>query len=150
MDQKCKHVVWTWLDTDGKPVYVGWGKFEKTHPAKIVWAGRNSYESELNTWLRSLKNEPKRATHTTSIPLRKQDARAMARAICERHRKADESLLDSRPDGTKLGGGGRRQVLSPELTVYPSVRQAAIDVGVNACTITRWCQEAGTDWDYLT
>lgn len=40
-------------------------------------------------------------------------------------------------------------VISPDFAIFGSVRQAAVDEGVNPCTITRWCQSEGTDWDYI-
>jgi len=143
------HVVWTWLDEEDRPVYVGWGKFTKTHPAKTLWARRHVVNSELCRWLRSLKREPNRYERTSSIiPLSGPEARAIAKARTEKLKAAGFRLLDSRVDETRIGGGSGRPVIDPNLEMFQSVREAAAHYGVNPSTITRWCQTDDTQWNF--
>jgi len=145
-----QHCVWVWKDVGGNPRFVGWGNFQETHPAKRMWALRKSYPSQLNRWLVMLACEPDRESADALILLQKAEARALALAYRKQFKDAGYDMLDSRPEGTKLGGGANREVLGPDCEVYSSIRQAATDVGVNASTITRWCQQVDSQWDFLT
>lgn len=144
-----KHTSWLWLDTDGEPRFVGWGWYDQRHPAKRVWALRNAYECELNDWLRTLTREPDRDESFVEILLSRNEASAIANLKAKELKEAGHDILDSRPYGTKKGGGRNRYVIGPDFVVYKSVRKAAEKVGVNASTITRWCQTPGSDWDFL-
>lgn len=145
-----RFVVWTWTDPDGTPRFVGWGRVGRNHPAKQLWAKREGCPSDLNQWLCQHDAEPRRIEHAGIVQYYKHEAAAVAAGLRERYTKlAGVELLDPRPWGTKIGGGLARMVMSPEFTIYDSVRQAAVDIGVNACTITRWCQSDDSDWDYL-
>lgn len=145
MSTRQKYVIWIWRDEDGEPRFVGWGRHGRNHPAKQLWAKRNGAASDLNHWLRTFDAEPEREELGGIVRFYKHEAAA----ICSGLREKFENLLDPRPWGTKLGGGAARMVMSPKFAVFDSVRQAAVDEGVNPCTITRWCQAEGTGWDYL-
>jgi len=141
--------VWIWKDAAGNPFYVGWGKYEVSHPAKRLWASRDQFDSPLTEFLRRFSKEPDRVNEAADVAMSREDARALAEGIRESIRKKGGIILDSRPKDSRVGGGLARKVLAPDLNVYDSVRQAATDVGCNPSTITRWCQEVGTDWDYV-
>lgn len=149
MVHNASHCVWIWTDKQNQPKFVGWGTFEGAHPAKKIWARRNAFSSELNRWLVQLEQEPNRKQLYPIVLMSKIEARAMAKAYTKKLKQADYAILDNRPQGTKIGGGANREVLGPDLEVYNSVRHAAAEVGVNASTITRWCQQVDTRWDYL-
>lgn len=142
--------VWTWLDDDGNPVFVGWGKHVLTHPAKHVWASRNAYESELNDWLRTRAVEPDRVYGEGAARFSRNEASHQANFIRQTLKKKGFKLLSSRPIGTRSGGGSARGVLSPDLEIYESVRQAATVNGVHPSSVTRWCKDEDNDWNYLT
>ncbi len=146
---KAQFCVWTWLNDEGEPVYVGWGKFCLTHPAKHVWASRKAYDSELNDWLRTLEREPDRKYDELTARFSRTEASAQANFMRKDLKAKGAKLLDSRPKGTKAGGGAARGVLTPDLEIYESVRQAATALGVHPCTITRKCRTEGSGWDYL-
>lgn len=150
MGRDRKFVVWTWLYPNGSPAYVGWGEFKITHPAKAVWASRAKYDSELNDWLQTLEAEPRRDEETVSIELHKSEARAIAQAKRMLLRAKKENILESRPRDSYAGGGGPRQVLGPDLTIYSSVRAAATDYGVNPSTVTRWLRANKDGWSYVS
>ena len=143
-----RFVVWTWLDRTG-PRFVGWGRHGRQHPAKKIWAQRHGQRSNLNAWLCEFDSEPERKDENPIVRFYKHEASSVAQALREKYTAAGHKLLDPRPWGTKTGGGASRMVMSPDLTIYGSVRQAAVDEGVNACTITRLCQTPGSGWDYL-
>jgi hypothetical protein len=143
--------VWTWLNDDGEPVYVGWGKQVLNHPAKHVWASRDAYDSELNFWLRTcIHGEPDRSYGEGAAKFAKNDASHQCNFIRQTLKKKGYKLLSSRPIGTRSGGGSARGVLSPDLEIYNSVRQAAAAQGVNPSSVTRWCKDEDNDWNYLT
>lgn len=145
-----KFIVWTWFDSPDVPRYVGWGSNEPNHPAKRLWAKRLGANSDLNQWLRTFKwREPERVDHSGVVSFYRDEAAAVASTLREKYKAEGHTLLDPRPWGTKEGGGAARMVLAPDLTVYGSVRQAAISVGVSPCTITRWCQSSKSGWDYV-
>ena len=146
---KAQYCVWTWLNDDGQEVFVGWGKFVLTHPAKHVWASRDAYDSELNAWLRTLDCEPDR-TFEGAARFARVEASHQANFVRRTLKKKGIKLLSSRPTGTRSGGGSARGVLSPDLEIYDSVRQAATANGVNPSTVTRWCKDEESDWNYLT
>lgn len=145
-----KYVVWTWFDEDETPKFVGWGVYSRTHPAKTLWAQRNGIDSDLHIWLRKFKTEPKRVERTGLVQYYRAEASAVAAVLREKCAKDGYKLLDPRPWGTKEGGGAARMVISPDFAIFGSVRKAAVDMGVNPCTITRWCQTDGSGWDYIT
>lgn len=147
---KPQYCVWTWLNDDGDPVYVGWGKFSLTHPAKHVWASRKAYSSELNDWLCTLDSEPDRTYGEGAARFSRGEASHQANFIRRTEKAKGHNILSSRPTGTRSGGGSARGVLSPELDIYDSVRQAAAEQKVHPCTITRWCKSDSSDWNYLT
>jgi len=134
---------------DNLPMFVGWGRYGQQHPAKKLWAKRAGADSDLNLWLRRFKSEPHRIDHAGDVRYYRHEASSVAKMFRKKYQADGRKLLDPRPWGTKEGGGASRMVISPEFTIFGSVRQAAIDQAVNPCTITRWCQEDGTDWDYL-
>lgn len=140
------HVVWTWIDEDKNPKYVGWGKYETTHPAKTLWAKRKSMRSRLNDWLLTLDREPERSDHISQVMMTQTEASAIAAELRRQYRG---QLLDSRTLESRRGGGLGRGVLGPDLKLYESVREAAADIDVNASTITRWCQAVDSGWDYI-
>jgi len=144
-----KYVVWTWFDENDIPKFVGWGRHGRSHPAKKLWAQRSGMDSDLNIWLQSFKSEPKRIDHSGIVWYYKYEAAAVSTAYRDKYKDQGFKLLDPRPWGTKEGGGAARMVMSPDFTIYGSVRQAAVDECVNPCTITRWCQSEDSDWDYL-
>jgi hypothetical protein len=148
MSQNKKFVVWEWWDGD-TPVFVGWGRIGRNHPAKDLWARRQGAKSDLNAWLLKHESEPKRVDRAGIVNYYRHEASSIAMALREKYKAEGFRLLDSRPWGTREGGGAARMVMSPDMAIYHSVRQAAVDMGVNACTITRWCQTEGTGWDYL-
>lgn len=148
-ERRKKYAIWTWLNGNGAPVYIGWGAYENTHPAKSLWAARYKQESELNTWLRGLSSEPRRANTSTTIPMYKKEARSIAEESRRRARRNGYVLLSSRPDGTKAGGGKGRAVMDAEGNIYRSVRAAASDYCVNPCTVTRWASSPNSGWCYL-
>ena len=121
----------------------------RSHPAKKLWAQRRGIKSDLNDWLRTFDSEPERIDHTQALPMYRHEASNLADHLRKKYRREGHFLLDPRPWGTKIGGGAARMVIAPGLTIYGSVRQAAVDLGVNPCTITRLCQQEGTGWDYL-
>lgn len=142
-------IVWTWTDFQDVPRYVGWGSRDPNHPAKRMWAQRYGVDSDVHYWLRKHEREPKRIDHAEVVRYYRDEAASVAAAIRAKYKAEGHKLLDSRPWGTKEGGGAPRMVMSPDLSIYPSVRQAAISEGVSPCTITRWCQSKSTDWDYV-
>lgn len=148
---KSKHVVWGWEDQDGNPRYFGWGPFKRVgiHPASTLWLRRDEFDSPLTQWLRTLDVEPFRMLSVPVIPMTKSAARAYCVQKKEKCKAEGFDILDVRPIGTYIGGGQRRRVMGPDLTIFLSVRAAARSAGVNPSTITRWCQTEGTEWDYL-
>jgi hypothetical protein len=144
------HVCWTWVNDEGDPWYVGWGVHGHYHPAKALWMSRNQYDSPLTEFLRTLSKEPKRAKNAAYPAMSKIEARGLARSVRENFTKQGFKLIDDRPYATRCGGGARRKILGPDLTVYESVREAATAVGVNASSVTRWCQAVDSGWDFLT
>lgn len=152
MPNKPEHYVWVWIDGKGNPKFVGWGKLTEqgTHPAKRVWAQRKKWDSELNRWLCKRKREPRRCKKVISGALTRKEASAMAVIYREKYQKKGHRLLHSRVVGSWDGGGHSRQVLDPNLKAYESVREAAVAEGVNASTITRWCQDPDKHWDYVS
>lgn len=149
MGQNRKFVVWEWVDAERIPVYVGWGRQTRCHPSFTLWDMRMVFNSDLNMWLRKHEHEPERIDHNGIVHFYRQEASNVAASLRTRYQKKGRKLLDPRPWGTKAGGGSARQVMAPDMTIYSSVRQAAVDVGVNPCTITRWCQTRGSGWAHL-
>jgi hypothetical protein len=144
------YMIWTWIDEDGVPFYVGWGKMEIAHPAKRVWARRNSVTSDLTIALRTYKREPKRGRKDSSlVPLTRAEASGIAVARREQYKSDGIAILSDREHGTKVGGGAGRAIMGPEFEVYNSVREAAAAYGVNPSTITRWARRPGSDFDYV-
>jgi hypothetical protein len=148
MAQRRKFVVWEWKE-NGSPRFVGWGRVGRNHPAKDLWARRMGCDSDLNHWLRSHQSEPERVDHSLMVNYYKDEASSVAASLRRKYTAEGHTLLDPRPWGTREGGGAARMVMSPDLAIYSSVRQAATDNGVNPSTITRWCQSDGWDWDYV-
>lgn len=146
---KQRFVVWTWTDADGTPRFVGWGRASRQHPAKQLWAKREGADSDLNFWLRTFTEEPRRIENAGIVRYYKHEAAAIAEGLRNRYKNDGNELLDTRPWGTRIGGGLARMVMAPDFAIYDSVRQAAVDEGVNPCTITRWCQSDKSGWDYL-
>lgn len=149
MAQNRTFVVWSWFDKAGRPVYVGFGKDYPVHPAVKLWDSRSMVKSDLTRWLREHDKEPERLDHCGLVQFYRREAANVAASLRKRYRDNGDCLLDPRPWGTRSGGGSPRAVFGPDLTVYDSVRHAAVDQDVNPCTITRWCQTDGTGWDYL-
>lgn len=147
---KAQYCVWTWLNDDSEPVYVGWGKHCLTHPAKHVWASREAYPSQLNDWLKTRDTEPDRTYGEGAGRFSKVEASHQANFIRRTLKKQGAKLLSSRPTGTRSGGGLARGVLSPDLEIYDSVRQAAAANEVHPCTVSRWCKDEDKDWNFLT
>jgi len=150
MSQTRKFVVWDWWDDDGSVKFVGWGCMGRSHPAKELWARRRGAASDLNFWLRSRNVEPIRIDRGGLTNYYRGEASSVARALRDKYVAEGHVLLDSRPWGSRDGGGAARMVMSPDMAVYNSVRQAAVDQGVNPCTITRWCQAAESGWEYIS
>lgn len=146
-------VVWEWLDVNGDPVYVGYGKMpmgHKTHPAKKLYQLRNQSESDLNTFLRSLGHEPDRGNGVPTTKMYHSEAKAVVYARRQALKKQGFILLSTRPYGTISGGGLPRAVRSPDGEEYSSVREAAAAIGVNPCTITRQCaNKKRGGWKYI-
>jgi hypothetical protein len=111
---------------------------------------RRGQNSDLNQWLREFDSEPERKDENPIIRFYRHEASTVAQGLRDKYKQAGHNLLDPRPWGTKEGGGSARMVMSPDMTVYQSVRQAAVDEGVNPCTITRLCNRDGSGWDYLS
>lgn len=148
MSTRQRFVVWYWAE-DAAVRFVGWGRVSRNHPAKQIWAKRNGVNSDLNIWLRTFDAEPERTEIGGVVRFYKHEAAAICSGLREKFTKEGHVLLDPRPWGTKIGGGAARMVISPTFVVFDSVRQAAVDEGVNPCTITRWCQSEDSGWDYL-
>jgi hypothetical protein len=142
-----KQVVWVWNRSDGRPAYVGYGERGEFHPAQVIWEHRFKVDSQLTRWLQSLSTEPRRTTIAGQYSRR--EAAAIAQSYRVRYNEQGIDLLDSRPKGSRTGGGKNRCILGPGYSVYNSVRHAAAETGVCASTITRRCQQPDTDWDYL-
>lgn len=144
-----KYVVWVWKE-QGVPRFVGWGRMGRNHPAKELWAKRHGADSDLNLWLRGFEKEPDRSDQRGLLrQFYKHEASSIAVALRIKYKNEGYSLLDSRAWGSYEGGGAARMVMSPDFTIFGSVRQAAVDEGVHPSTITRLCQAEGTGWDYL-
>ena len=143
------HVVWTWVDENGDPIYVGWGVDGHYHPAKALWMSRSQYDSPLTEHLRTLEREPKRSRDSKQPHLARNEAQNLAKIKRDQFKNRGFKLFDDRPYATRCGGGARRKVLGPDLETYDSVRHAATAVGVNPSSITRWCQNVDTGWDYV-
>ena len=142
--------VWTWFFADERPAYVGWGWQPTGHPAETLWQNRYLFDSDLNLWLRKQIVEPKRVDHARWMKYASNDAIAHAASLRDKYASEGHRMLNPRPHGTKAGGGGPRQVLSPDMAIHKSVRAAATEFGVNPCSITRWCQDdKNTEWNYL-
>lgn len=148
MPNRGSYTVWIWKDDQGTPKYVGWGKITINHPAKYAWAIREKYDSDLNKWLRENEQEPRRDV-VDDIRYSKEDACYVANKLRRMYDQEGVELLESRPHGTRKGGGRAKPVLGPDLQIYDSVRSAAKSEGVHPCTITRYCQTEGSGWDYL-
>jgi len=146
---KKKFVVWTWRRDDGTPAYIGYGSYRAAHPAKALWAKRFDVESPLNDWLRTMDAEPSRENWETEVRFYRAEAQAICAEARRKARREGHKLLSNRPHGTKEGGGAAREILGPDLATYRSVRDAATRVGVNPCTITRWCQSVDSGWSYV-
>ena len=145
-------VVWEWLDKQGDPVYVGYGKMpigSRKHPALKMFEMRNSEDSDLNVFLRGFKKEPKRSKKLTTSKLHRHGARAIVFQRRSELAKEGYELLSTRPWGTVTGGGKPRPVKNPRGKYFASVRAAAIHEGVNQCTITRRCNSEKSKWRYV-
>lgn len=122
----------------------------RNHPAKDLWARRTGADSDLNRWLCKFDKEPDRSDQRGLLgQFYRHEAQSLAATLRDKFKREGHTLLDPRPWGTRAGGGAPRMVMSPDFTIFGSVRQAAVDEGVHPSTITRLCQEDGTDWDYL-
>lgn len=144
-----KYVVWIWQDQTGTIKYIGWGSAEYRHPADDVWTDRNKWASELNDWLRLLKTKPRRKKDYNNVVMGRDEARRLATELTQREAAKGNTLLSARPYNTYTGGGHGRCVMGPDMELYRSVRQAAKMAGVNASTITRWCADEQTEWEYF-
>lgn len=144
------HIVWTWLDDNGDPFYVGWGVRGHYHPAKALWMSRTQYDSPLMDHLRGLSKEPKRARDSDQPVMSRVDARGLAMSKREDFKERGFKLINDRPYGSRSGGGACRELLGPDLTVYESVRDAARSLDVNPSSVTRWCQKDDSGWDFLS
>lgn len=144
-------IVWEWLDKQGEPFYVGYGKHIDggPHPSEAVWAVRHEIKSDLHVYLSALKDPPQLSTKYKALMFRPA-ARKECFARRSRLRREGYTLLSPRPYGTTVGGGVSRIVQSPKGKKYMSVREAARAHGWNQCTITRYCATGKDGWKYLT
>lgn len=145
-----QYYVWEWIDKYGTPKYLKWGPaINGIHPAVRVWDNRTKLPSRLNYWLCRLEKEPTRSLELPHCPLGATDAEELYKG-----RRADNQLrgikmLSARSVESFDGGGFARGVVSPEGEVYKSVREAAEDQLVNPGTVTRWCNDITSGWQYL-
>lgn len=151
MVQNRKFVVWEWVDKPRNLVYVGWGRDGDTHPAEQLWINREVFTSDLTVWLREFKNAPPEwVDHSGIVHFYRHEACNVAASLRARYKAEGRTILDTRPWGARSGGGAARMIMAPDMSIYSSVRQAAVDKAVNPCTITRWCQsEENNGWTYL-
>jgi hypothetical protein len=144
-----RYHVWIWKDPAAGPVFVGWGREHLIHPALRIFRHAGEFNSELTDWLQEFVMEPEREDVASAAKLTKREARALAEATRERLRARGIPLLNQKPRD-RLGGGGPRMVVGPDLEIYTSVRAASISEEVSPSTITRRCATEGNGWDYLS
>jgi hypothetical protein len=122
------------------------------HPAITRFAGRFDGDSELDTWLQSLDEEPKRVTFGNDV-ISFEEAIGFVMGL---RAKFAETLLKSRGPASYSGGHPKKGVYrfcAEDITkcaAYTSVRETAKAMGCNPSTITRWCTDPkNVAWGYI-
>lgn len=142
-----EHFAWEWLDAEGTPMYVGWGRTVRgVHPAQQLWGRRGKGRSELNTRLATFQNEPQRSAAVPELALSKEDARNYCSARKLELRKKSVKLLSGRPYSSRHGGGSALRVVDGDGNVHDSVRDAAVAHGLNPSTVSRFCRDPLSGW----
>ena len=146
------HTVWTWLDADSVVRFAGYGMYIDAHPAITRFAARFDNDSEVDSWLQSLDEEPKRETFGNDV-ISLGEAIGFTMGL---RQKFAATILRSRGPASYSGGHPKRGVYKfdaedvTQCAAFTSVRDAAKAVGCNPSTVTRWCTDAkNIVWGYL-
>ena len=149
---KERYCVWVWLDAAGRPAFVGRGVLgrDDAHPADRLWELRQTRNTQVSLWLRTLPSPPARDGSIPDRPFTKRDVRAIYRTLRKRYAELD--LPTSRRvralETYNAGHKPRRAVVIKGMT-YPSVRAAGRALKVSATTIMNHCQSpCYKDWQY--
>lgn len=141
-----EYFAWEWLDADGSPMYVGWGKqIRGAHPAEVLWKQRKK-GSELGDHLATLKSEPQRSAAVPQVGITKEEARTYCSARKLELRKKGVQLLSSRPRDSRCGGGSALSVVDDAGVEHESVRAAAEAHGLNPSTVSRYVKDPLSGW----
>jgi len=142
---------WAWKDKNGDVRYIGYGPYDRRHPAAIKWASRDDDDSELHLWLQEHVEEPIREVCGAAI-MEKKMAYALATVYRDRYK---ETIFESRGPMSYHGGGDRRGVIYfPDdkmcsISIFSSVREASRKTSTNPSNITRKCQNPKNhEWHY--
>jgi len=145
-----EYFAWEWLDADGSPMYVGWGKLQRgVHPAEVLWKHRKK-GSELGDRLATLKLEPQRSAVVPQVGITKEEARTYCSARKLELQKKGVQLLSSRPRASRRGGGSALRVVDDRGDEHESVRAAAEAHRLNACTVSRYVRDPLSGWFLLS
>ena len=146
------HTVWTWQDADDVVRFAGYGQYMDKHPAIDRFEKRHEGDSELDLWLQSCDEEPKRTTFGQEV-VSLEEAIGFVMGL---RSKFAETLLKSRGPSSYAGGNPKKGVYRfcatdiSKCEAYPSVREAAKAMECNPSTITRWCQDPkNVAWGYI-
>lgn len=144
-----EYFAWEWLDADGSPMYVGWGKQVRgKHPAEVMWKQRKN-GSKLGDRLAALTTEPQRSAAVPEVGLTKEEARTYCSARKRELHKNGVQLLSSRPHDSRRGGGSAVSVVDDAGREHESVRAAAEFHGLNPSTVSRFIRDALSGWFLL-
>lgn len=142
------YLAWEWAIND-ELAYVGCGEMVKgVHPATKLWLERTKYRSQLNDWLVTLSEEPKKSRVIPNIALTKEEARMYAFGRKRELKLKGITLLSTRPFGTTKGGGAPLGVIDEHGTRFPSVRAAAEAHKVTPCTVSRYVRDPLSGWSF--
>jgi len=146
------HTVWTWLDADDVVRFAGYGQYIDAHPAVNRFAARFDADSELDIWLQSLDEEPKRVAFGNDV-ISLEEAIGFVMGL---RAKFAETLLKSRGPASYSGGHPKKGVYRfcaediSKCEAFTSVREAAKAMECNPSTITRWCSDPkNVAWGYI-
>lgn len=141
-----EYFVWEWLDAEGFPMYVGWGKMQRgVHPAEALWNHRKK-GSELGDQFAMFESEPQRSAAIPEVGLTKAEARTYCSARKLELQKKGVRLLSSRLRDSRRGGGSAVGVVDDAGIEYESVRAAAKAHSLNPCTVSRFVRDALSGW----
>lgn len=142
--------VFVWKDSERKVAYAGWG--DALAP-KLLWVEKDSYESELNSWLRTLDRPPDLAPESVRFAIFQNAARAAVRRITNRLRNEGWQVLSARDESTIDGGYKEDRpvyVQGPYGRQYfRSVRAAARALGVTPSAVTRLARSNNSRITYV-